>query len=80
MKVVQATLRRIQARHNLSVTAMAETLDITRPSLSIVINGRGALSINLALKLQERFGLNARELLIAQLDEDIEAATNTHNK
>lgn len=61
-------------RRELSVTSAAPILGITRPSLSIVVNGRGALSIELALRLESEFGMDARKLLVAQLDEDIAAA------
>jgi addiction module HigA family antidote len=56
----------------LTVTEAAKKLDITRSALSNVLRGAAALSPELALKLEQTFGLTARELLIAQLDEVLE--------
>jgi addiction module HigA family antidote len=58
-------------QNGLTVTDAAERLEITRPSLSNVVNGNAALSIELALRVEREFGLDARKLLIAQLDEVI---------
>lgn len=73
MRVYQKIKAEIEKR-GLSVTDAAPMLGIVRPSLSIVLNGRGALSIALALRLETEFGMDARKLLVAQLDEDIAAA------
>jgi antitoxin HigA-1 len=58
----------------LTVTEAAKKLDMTRSALSNVLRGAAALSPELALKLEQTFGLTARELLIAQLDEVLEQA------
>lgn len=58
-------------RRGLSVTEAAEQLQITRPSLSNVINGRRALSISLALQLERAFGMNALRLLTRQLFDEV---------
>jgi plasmid maintenance system antidote protein VapI len=71
--IVSKALRELQEQHSLTVTKMAAALDLTRPSFSNVINGNTSLSVPLALRIERRFGLNARDLLIAQLDEDIAA-------
>ncbi len=73
MRVHEKIKAEIEKR-KLSVTDAAPILGITRPSLSVVVNGRGALSIELALSLESEFGMDARKLLVAQLDEDIAAA------
>jgi addiction module HigA family antidote len=60
--------------HGITVTELAPKLAITRPSLSKVLNGRAVLSVHLALRIETVFGIDARKLLIAQLDEQLEAA------
>lgn len=68
---VPGILRKFQADIGLTVTEMAIRLGITRPPMSNMLNGTAGLSIPLALKIELVFGLNARELLIMQLDEQI---------
>lgn len=68
---VPGILRGLQRDLGLTVTGMALRVGITRPPLSNMLNGTATLSIPLALKIEREFGLNARELLIMQLDEEI---------
>ena len=44
----------------LNVTEAADLLQITRPSLSAVLNGRGGISPTLALKVEHYIGGSAR--------------------
>lgn len=77
MKKVAKKLRQAVLEHRkLSVTEAAEKIGIGRPALSNVLNGNAALSIELALKLEKLFGVDARRMLIEQLDEDIMEAKN----
>lgn len=71
-KRVPLYLRQLLEEANLTVTAGAKRLGISRPAFSNVVNGRADLSIELAFKLERRFGVPARWLLIEQLDEAIE--------
>jgi addiction module HigA family antidote len=73
MRVHEKIRAEIEKR-GLSVTDAAPLLGLTRPSLSNVINGNASLSVHLALRLEDRFGMNARKLLMGQLDQDIKAA------
>ncbi|MBT1509369.1 hypothetical protein KIP88_02545 [Bradyrhizobium sp. SRL28] len=57
-----------------TVTEVAKELEMSRPCFSNVVNGNASLSVELALKIQDTFGLQARKLLIQQLDEQIAAA------
>lgn len=66
--------RELLEKHGFSVTRLAGELEITRPALSNVLNGNAALSIQLALKVEQRFQISARDLLISQLDEDLAIA------
>lgn len=54
-----------------NVTDAAKRVGVTRSALSNVINGNAELSIDLAFSLQHQFKVNARELLVAQLNEKI---------
>jgi plasmid maintenance system antidote protein VapI len=54
-----------------TVDEIAKELEVARPTLSKVINGRAGLSIEMAMKLERRCGLDARRLLHEQLDEQI---------
>ena len=58
----------------LSITAAARELNIGRPALSNVLSGKAALSPELAVRIENRFGLDARELLMEQLDETLAEA------
>ena len=40
----------------LSVTAAAKVLGVTRPALSALLNGRAALSSDMALRIEKAFG------------------------
>lgn len=57
-----------------TVTEVADELKMSRPSFSNVINGSASLSVELALRIEKKFGFQARTLLIQQLDEQISAA------
>jgi len=54
-----------------TVTDVARELRISRPCFSNVINGHADLSIDLAVRIERIFGINARTLLIQQLDEKL---------
>lgn len=54
-----------------TVTDLAQMLDITRPALSNVLNGNADLSFELAVKIENTFGIDARKLLVEQLDESL---------
>jgi plasmid maintenance system antidote protein VapI len=57
-----------------TVTEVAGELNMSRPCFSNVINGNASLSVELALKIEKKFGFQARALLIQQLDEQLRAA------
>jgi plasmid maintenance system antidote protein VapI len=73
-KTVAERLQHALLRNGATVTDVAKALVIGRPALSNVLNGNAALSIPLALKIEAVFGLKARALLVAQLDQNIGAA------
>jgi antitoxin HigA-1 len=59
------------ARRGLTVTGAAKILQIGRQGLSYVVNSNAGLSIELAVKLQKHFGMNAKKLLLMQLNEEL---------
>jgi addiction module HigA family antidote len=50
----------------LSVTAAAKALGVTRPALSALLNGRAALSPEMALRIEKAFGPRMDTLLRMQ--------------
>lgn len=49
--------------YGLSITEAAKRLDITRANLSNVLNGKSALTAELAAKVEKAFGVDAQLLL-----------------
>lgn len=68
---VGATLTEALLEERRTVKWLAKELGVSRVALSAVLNARAALSIRLALRIERRFGISARALLISQLDADI---------
>ncbi len=58
----------------LSVTEAATILDVTRPTLSRVINGRSAISPEMAIRLSKAFGSTAEMWLRMQSAYDLAQA------
>lgn len=76
-KTSEKLMRELVTKPARSVTDLAAILDMSRPALSNVLHGNAELSIELALKLEDKFGpwgINARKLLIAQLSDKLEEA------
>jgi antitoxin HigA-1 len=63
-----------------SVTALAKHLGVTRATLSRVINGRSAISADMALKLQDAFGVRADLWLSLQFKRDLWVASRKRRK
>jgi addiction module HigA family antidote len=60
----------------LSVTAAAQALGVTRPALSALLNGRAALSSDMALRVEKAFGPKMDTLLRMQTAWEIADARN----
>lgn len=60
-----------------SITEVAKKLRIGRSAFSNMINGKSDLSVELALKIEGVFDLDASEMLVAQLYEKLSEARNT---
>lgn len=74
MTVAQQLKSYLVIKPSQTVGVIAKQLDMSRPAFSNVINGNADLSIELALKIEAAFDLDAREMLIAQLDEKLAEA------
>jgi antitoxin HigA-1 len=64
---------------NLSVTAAADALGVTRQALSNLLNERVALTADMALRIEKAFGPNMDHLMRMQLAYDL-AATRSRER
>ncbi len=58
----------------LSITEAAQVLDVARPTLSRIINGRSAISPEMALRLAQAFGSTPEMWLRLQMAYDLAQA------
>lgn len=58
----------------LNVTKAAAVLGVTRPTLSRLLNGKAALSPEMALRIEKAFGPGADHLMRIQLSHDMAGA------
>jgi addiction module HigA family antidote len=63
-----------------TVTALAKHLGVTRATLSRVVNGRAAISADMALRLQDAFGIRADLWLSLQFKRDLWVASQKKRK
>jgi len=63
-----------------TVTALAKHLGVTRATLSRVINGRSAVSADMALRLQDALGVEVDMWLGMQLQRDVWEASRKKRK
>jgi len=61
----------IVAAHNLSVTAAAKILGVSRPTLSSLLNAKAGLSGEMALRFEKAFGVDMETLMRMQNSYDI---------
>ena len=57
--------------YNLSVTDAAKILQVSRPTLSALLNGRGSLSGEMALRIEQAFGVDMETLMRMQSSYEI---------
>ncbi|MCX6638105.1 MAG: HigA family addiction module antitoxin [Acidobacteria bacterium] len=69
----------IQPR-GLSVTAAAQALQVSRPALSSLLNGKADLSGNMALRIEKAFGVRMDTLMRMQASYDIARTRNRENE
>lgn len=65
---------------NLSITAAAAALGVTRPALSALVNERAALSPDMAIRIDKAFGVSMETLLRMQNSYDIAQAKAREGK
>lgn len=58
----------------LSVTAAADVLDVSRPALSNLLNGKADLTGDMALRIEKAFGVKMDTLMRMQSNYDIAEA------
>ena len=71
---IGAFVREVVEGHDLSVSAAARVLKVTRQTLSILLNERGGLSPDMALRIEKAFGVKMDTLLRMQTAWDIAEA------
>jgi len=64
----------------LSVTAAAAALQVSRPTLSSLLNGKANLSGNMALRIEKAFGVKMDTLLRMQTSCDIAQTRRRENQ
>ena len=64
----------------LSVTDLAQRLDVTRQALSGLLNGRAGLSAEMAIRFEKAFGLSADTLLRMQTAHDLSNARSHQDR
>ena len=64
----------VVAPTGLSVLALAEKLDVARPTLSKLLNGHAGLSSEMALRLKRHSALNADTLMRMQIAHEMTEA------
>jgi addiction module HigA family antidote len=64
----------------LSVTAAAAALQVSRPTLSSLLNRKAGLSGNMALRIEKAFGVKMDTLLRMQASYDIAQARKRENQ
>ena len=60
--------------HGLSVTEAARHLGVTRPAMSNLLNGKAALSPEMAIRFEKGFGIPAATMLRMQAAHDLAQA------
>ena len=58
-----------------TITDLAKHLQVTRAALSRIINGRAAVSADMALRLEDAFGIKADVWLRLQIQRDLWVAS-----
>lgn len=64
----------IVAPRGLSVTALADALNVTRQATSSLLNGRAGLSAQMAIRFEKLFGVSADTLIRMQAAHDLAQA------
>lgn len=60
--------------YGISVKALAEKFGVSRQALSTLLNGRAALSADMAIRFEKAFGINADTMMRMQIAYDLAQA------
>ena len=63
--------RNVVDAHEMSVTYVADCLKVSRPAMSNLLNGRAALSPEMAIRFEKAFGIPADTMLRMQTAHDL---------
>ena len=66
--------RNVVEHYGLTVTSAADKLRVGRPAMSNLLNGKAALSSEMALRFEKAFGIPAATMLRMQTDHDLAQA------
>lgn len=60
--------------HGMNVSGLARHMRVTRPAMSNLLNGKAALSANMAIRFEKAFGISADTLMRMQSAYDLAQA------
>ena len=63
--------RNVVDHHEMSVTDVADRLKVSRPAMSNLLNGKAALSPEMAIRFEKAFGTPAETMLRMQTAHDL---------
>ena len=63
--------RNVVDAHEMSVTYVADCLKVSRPAMSNLLNGKAALSPEMAIRFEKAFGIPAETMLRMQTAHDL---------
>lgn len=63
--------RNLVDHHEMSVTEVADRLKVSRPAMSNLLNGKAALSPEMAIRFEKAFGIPADTMLRMQTSHDL---------
>lgn len=63
--------RNVVDHHEMSVTDVADRLKVSRPAMSNLLNGKAALSPEMAIRFEKAFGIPAETMLRMQTAHDL---------
>jgi antitoxin HigA-1 len=63
--------RNVVDHHEMSVTDVADRLKVSRPAMSNLLNGKAALSPEMAIRFEKAFGIPADTMLRMQTAHDL---------
>jgi addiction module HigA family antidote len=72
--------RNVVSHYDMSVTEVADRLKVSRPAMSNLLNGKAALSPEMAIRFEKCFGIPADTMLRMQTAHDLVDARQHEDK